>query len=261
LSTQDGGYRSWVTPASGTVECSAETQFPVSLVRVTGRLDLPGADWLRGFLLNCLAQQPAVLVLDLSGLAVTDDRALAVLPAMGRRAADWPGAELLLCASDPQLVAALDRTGVTRQLPWYRDRQAALAVATRRPTAHRFAEGLPASVAAARQARELLTRAGAEWRLPLDLVQVAQVIATELVSNAVLHAHPPFNFSTVLRENRLHVAAGDGDPNPPRRQTGVTDRDDHGRGLQLVGGLATGWGCLSTPDGKVVWATLRVPPG
>jgi anti-sigma regulatory factor (Ser/Thr protein kinase)/anti-anti-sigma regulatory factor len=259
LPAQGGGYRILVTPASRSVECAADRQFPVSTARVTGRLDLDGVDRLRGFLLNCLAEQPVVIVLDLSGLAVADDRALAVLPAMGRRAADWPGAELLLCASDPQLLAALDRTGVTRQLAWYRDRQAALAVATRRPTAHRLAQRLPDSVQAARHARELLTRAGAAWRLPLELVRVAQVIATELVSNAVLHAHPPIDFSTVLREDRLHVAAWDGDPTPPRRQTGVTERDDHGRGLQLVDGLSAGWGCLPTPDGKVVWATLRVP--
>jgi anti-anti-sigma regulatory factor/anti-sigma regulatory factor (Ser/Thr protein kinase) len=242
----------------GRVECVAELRFPVSVVRVNGSLDVAGARAVRGFLLDCLADQPIALVLDLSGVSVADDLALTMLPAMIRNAAEWPGAELLLCAPDPRLRAALDRVGVTGQLRVFRLRQEALAVAARQPAARRLEQHLPASVDAPRQARELLARAADDWLLPLEVVQVAQVIATELVSNAVLHAGTAIDFSVTLRQDAVHVAAWDGDPTPPRRSTILNERDDHGRGLLLVDGLAAGWGYLPTAEGKVVWASVPV---
>jgi anti-anti-sigma regulatory factor/anti-sigma regulatory factor (Ser/Thr protein kinase) len=241
------------------VECVAELRFPVSVVRVTGTLDLPGATTVRGFLLTCLAEQPVALVVDLSGLTVSDDLALILLPAMGRRAAEWPGTELLLCAPDAEVVDALDRIGVTRYLRVFGARQEALTVAARQPTPRRLRQHLRAGVDAPRQARELIARIGFTWRLPTEAQQVAQVIATELVSNAVLHARTPIDFSLLLRERYLHVAVQDADPALPRRHIS-SEHDDHGRGLQVVDGLAASWGCVPTVDGKVVWATVRVRP-
>ncbi len=247
----------WV-PTGDFVECVAELRFPVSVIRVTGSLGVVAATTVRGVLLSCLADQPVALVLDLSGVSVADDLALTMLPAIGRNAAEWPGAELLLCVPDPLMRAALHRVGADGQLAIFRVRQEALAVAARQPAVRRLDEHLPASVDAPRQARELLARAGVDWRLPLDVVQVAQVIATELVSNAVLHAGTAIGFSVTLRHDRVHVAASDGDPSPPRRSTIFNERDDHGRGLQLVDGLAAGWGYLPTAEGKVVWASVPV---
>jgi anti-anti-sigma regulatory factor/anti-sigma regulatory factor (Ser/Thr protein kinase) len=248
-------------PTGGVVECVAEVRFPVSVVRVTGSLDAAAARTLRGFLLGCLADQPVALVLDLSGVSVADDLALTMLPAMGREAAEWPGAELLLCVPDPQVREALDRIGATGQLRVFPVRQEALAVAARRPAAPRLGRRLPASVDAPGLARELLAHAAAAWRLPQEVAQVAQVIATELVSNAVLHAGTAVDFTITLRQDYLHVAAWDGDPSPPRRSTILNERDDHGRGLQLVDGLAAGWGYLPTAGGKVVWASVPVRRG
>lgn len=248
-------------PTGDLVECVAEVRFPVSVVRVTGSLDVAAARTVRGFLLSCLADQPVALVVDLSGVSVADDLALTMLPAMGRDAAEWPGAELLLCAPDPLVRAALDRVGATGQLPIFRVRHEALAVAARRPAVRRLGRPLPATVDAPGQARELLVRAGGDWRLPLEVVQVAQVIATELVSNAVLHAGTAIDFSVTLRQDRIHVAVWDGDPSPPRRSTIRNERDDHGRGLQLVDGLAARWGYLPASEGKVVWASVPVRRG
>jgi anti-anti-sigma regulatory factor/anti-sigma regulatory factor (Ser/Thr protein kinase) len=238
------------------IECVAESRFPVSVVRVVGTLDTPAAASLGDCLFAGLADQPMALVLDLSGVSVADESALTQLPALARRAAQWPGVELVLCAPDPALADALDRLGVT----WVcRDRQEALAVAASQPAPPRLQRHLLPVADAPRQARELVGRAATAWRLPAGPAQVAQVIATELVTNGVRHAGTPMNFSVVLRNGYLHVAVRDGVPNPPRRRTVMTERDDHGRGLQLVDGLAGEWGCMPMPDGKVVWA--RVPVG
>jgi anti-anti-sigma regulatory factor len=241
------------------VECVTELRFPVSVVRVTGTLDLPGAATVRGVLLTCLADQPVALVVDLSGLSVVDDQALTLLPAVARRAAEWPGTEVLVCAPEPELVAALDRIGATPSLRVLGARREALAMAARRPAGPRLRQHMPAGVDAPRQARQLLTQAGASWRLPGEVLQVAQAIATELVTNAVVHARTALVFSVMLREPFLHMAVRDGDQAPPQRQTILTESDDHGRGLQVVDGLAARWGHLAMAEGKVVWATLRLP--
>jgi anti-sigma regulatory factor (Ser/Thr protein kinase)/anti-anti-sigma regulatory factor len=237
------------------LECVAESRFPVSVVRVTGTLDPPGAARLQGCLFAGLAEQPVALVVDLSGVSVTDDDALTLLPTVARRAAEWPGAELVLCVPDPALADALDRLGVT----WIcRDQQEALTVAARQPAPRRLQRHLLPVADAPRQARELVGLAAASWRLPAEPAQVAQVIVTELVTNAVRHAGTPMDISVVLRDAYLDLAVRDREPNPPRRRTIMTERDDHGRGLQLVDGLAAAWGCVPTPDGKVVWATVPV---
>jgi anti-anti-sigma regulatory factor/anti-sigma regulatory factor (Ser/Thr protein kinase) len=237
------------------IECVAESRFPVSVVRVTGTLDAPGAARLQGCLFAGLAELPVALVVDLSGVSVTDDSVLNLLPTLARRAAEWPGAELVLCAPDPALADALDRLGVS----WVcRDRQEAFAVAARRPAPRRLQRNLLPVADAPRQARDLVGQAAAVWRLPADPAQVAQVIVTELVTNGVRHAGTPLDISVVLRDEYLHLAVRDREPNPPRRRTIMTERDDHGRGLQLVDGLAAAWGCVPTPDGKVVWATVPV---
>lgn len=110
------------------------------------------------------------------------------------------------------------------------------------------------------QARALVARAGQNWRLSLDVVQVAQLIVTELVSNAVMHAGTPMEFSVVLRGENLHLAVADGSARQPRRDVIDTERSERGRGLQVVDAVARSWGCVPTPDGKVVWATVRARP-
>jgi anti-sigma regulatory factor (Ser/Thr protein kinase) len=86
----------------------------------------------------------------------------------------------------------------------------------------------------------------------------AQLVVNELVANAVLHAHTSPEVTVVLRQRHLHLSVRDGSGDGPR----VVDGDefgDGGRGLILVEALATAWGWTPTADGKVVWATLRLP--
>lgn len=245
------------------VRCVAHRRFPVAVVCVTGRLDLAGAARVRGFLLTCLADQPAAVVVDLAGLTVADEHALTLLPALTRQAAEWPGAELLLSASPRDLVATLERAGVTEHLRVFPTQAEAVAVAARRPAPRRLRRHMASTVDAPRQARELVAQAAARWRLDPQGVPVAQLIATELVNNAVLHARTPITVTVVLRERCLHVAVADGDPRCPRLRTVSAEHDDHGRGLLAVDGLAQGWGCAPTAGGKVVWARLSLvpPPG
>jgi anti-sigma regulatory factor (Ser/Thr protein kinase) len=71
----------------------------------------------------------------------------------------------------------------------------------------------------------------------------------------------------VARDRRLlHVSVRDhgtglprlgGGPGADDKPAGDELRED-GRGLLVVSALTHAWGCNPLPDGKVVWATLRI---
>lgn len=235
-----------------------ERRFPVALVHLRGRLDQVTAPAACATLLGCLTEQPTTVVVDVCELVVADDSALTLLPTICRRAALWPGAAVLVCAPRPAMVEALDRLAATRLVTVYGTQEEALAVADRRPVPPRLTELLPPDRYAPARAREVVYEACRDWGL-LEQAPLAQLLATELVSNGVLHAGTPLVFSVLLRGGNLYVAVRDEDPQPVRMGTTTGSLDEHGRGLLVVDSLAAAWGSLPTQQGKVVWAAVRVP--
>lgn len=88
-----------------------------------------------------------------------------------------------------------------------------------------------------------------------ELVEVVELLVTELVTNSIVHAASAPRVEVELRRDRVRVAVHDSDPTLPRQR--IPDRDrPGGRGLLLLEGLATRWGADPTGDGKVVWFEL-----
>lgn len=110
----------------------------------------------------------------------------------------------------------------------------------------------PSSV---RTARQLVTKALAGWDMH-DLVDVADLLTSELVSNAVVHAGTAFTVAVEAEPPvaRVEVQDGVGDMPLPVRTQGDSE---HGRGLMLVEALASQWGSRAVDGGKVVWFVLR----
>lgn len=83
----------------------------------------------------------------------------------------------------------------------------------------------------------------------------AELAATELVTNAVLHGREPIVVRLTLDAERLRVEVQDASPVSPTFSlldpTAVT-----GRGLLLVSSLADRWGVEPQADGKSVWIEL-----
>jgi anti-sigma regulatory factor (Ser/Thr protein kinase) len=81
-------------------------------------------------------------------------------------------------------------------------------------------------------------------------------MASELVTNAVVHGRPPITFRAWRTADRLTVAVGDQDRTPPTCQLPPAHQS-HGRGLVIVNALAAHWGVDQSPeDGKRVWFDL-----
>ena len=94
-----------------------------------------------------------------------------------------------------------------------------------------------------------------EWELA-DLVDATLLATSELVTNAVLHARTPFRVTLRADSSTgVRVEVTDDNPRPPVRAAddeGATS----GRGLQVVVGVASGWGTVSDGTGKTVWAEI-----
>lgn len=243
-------------PATRPLTCTLESPPPVAVISLTGQLDLSTAAHARSALHKVLAEQPEAMMIDLAGLVVTDDLALTVFTALGRAAAAWPGCPVLLCAPDPEVFADLHRIAVSRALPVYRDRASALAAAKKPAVPRRFDARLWGAPSAAAAARDIVAQACAGWQLP-HLIDDAQVVITELVSNAVRHAEGDLRLLVLLRDRLLHLSVADTSEEQPHLILPDPETGEGGRGLLLIDAIAAAWGSSPTTDGKVVWATLR----
>jgi anti-sigma regulatory factor (Ser/Thr protein kinase) len=131
------------------------------------------------------------------------------------------------------------------------------------PLTDQLQQRLPPEPESARLARLMVADACHAWHLP-HLRYPAQLVMSELVSNAVQHASTPMLVTVSRRGAGLHLAVRDGSPIlPPPWQPASAPASppltEGGRGLQIVQRAAAAWGALPTHDrdGKVVWATLR----
>ncbi|MFC9909066.1 ATP-binding protein [Streptomyces sp. NPDC127197] len=96
----------------------------------------------------------------------------------------------------------------------------------------------------------------------IRLVDVAELLATELVSNAVRHTKGPAALRVRWSAGVLRIGAWDADPAPPEppRPLGQLAESEEGRGLALVRACADVWGwqplARDGNRGKFVWCEL-----
>jgi anti-sigma regulatory factor (Ser/Thr protein kinase) len=115
----------------------------------------------------------------------------------------------------------------------------------------------PADRAAVSAARELVAATLRDWSVPEATADSINLLASELVTNAVLYARPPFWLRLRRTAGQVMLEVHDGATFLPRRQR-PTLTDEHGRGLQLVALLADRWGSRPTATGKVVWCMFAI---
>jgi anti-sigma regulatory factor (Ser/Thr protein kinase) len=123
---------------------------------------------------------------------------------------------------------------------------------------HSAMTSLDADLGAPRRARMFVRERLERWRYP-ELIRDAELLVSELVTNAVLHSDARYLSLRVDGDDRsVWVAVGDPSDGLPRR-VDAAPTDVSGRGLALVDGLASDWGVDLTPAGKEVWFLLESP--
>ena len=87
--------------------------------------------------------------------------------------------------------------------------------------------------------------------------EAAEIIVSELATNAVTHAATPFTVRLIVGGTvRVEVCDGNKDPPVLRRPSSL---ETGGRGLVIVDGFADRWGTYPVGGGKVVWAEVDDP--
>jgi serine phosphatase RsbU (regulator of sigma subunit)/anti-sigma regulatory factor (Ser/Thr protein kinase) len=124
------------------------------------------------------------------------------------------------------------------------------------PVSRRIARCLPPVAASAGIARYFLSDILRQWHLD-DLVEVSELLTSELVTNATRHSDGPIELRVQL-DQRLRVEVYDDSHRLPAPGE-PADEDTSGRGLRLVGALATNWGFNPEGAGKAVWFELDLP--
>lgn len=110
----------------------------------------------------------------------------------------------------------------------------------------------PESVGEARRfVRSVVDRAGGQP----ELAETAELVVSEVVTNAVLHAGTAVAVAVRAGAGRLRVEVGDGSQQVPRQRS--YDRlVSTGRGLHILEAVVDDWGVELDASGKTVWFEL-----
>ncbi|MFE5894769.1 ATP-binding protein [Streptomyces sp. NPDC056462] len=86
----------------------------------------------------------------------------------------------------------------------------------------------------------------------------ALLVISELVTNAVTHALPPATLRLrCTPAGTLRIEVTDGGPRP-HEPAQIDPMEEYGRGMQIVGALATQHGTATHDDGATRWAELNL---
>ena len=105
----------------------------------------------------------------------------------------------------------------------------------------------------ASRARKLIRNAP----LPLATAETAELLISELATNAILYAKGEFVVRIEISRN-LYVEVANHSPLVPLPLS-PQGNASQGRGLQIVDALASSWGVEPTSRGKVLWFSLDLP--
>ncbi|MEW2513005.1 SpoIIE family protein phosphatase [Streptomyces sp. NPDC046870] len=116
---------------------------------------------------------------------------------------------------------------------------------------------------AVREARGFVHECLCEWGLA-DLSDDLELITSELVTNALIHAGSDVDVRLRASGHRVRLEVRDSDSDPPVPTAySLTEegsaRAEHGRGLYLVDALAHTWNTSPSGRGKTVWLEMDIP--
>ncbi|WP_420035212.1 ATP-binding protein [Streptomyces sp. cg28] len=122
---------------------------------------------------------------------------------------------------------------------------------------------LPRQARSVGRARLLFRETAVRWALPADVTDTAELLLSELMTNAYRHAKAPadreIRARAALTGTVLRVTVTDASAELPVPRAASAD-EESGRGLALVEMLAGEWGAEARKEGvgKVVWFELEL---
>lgn len=116
---------------------------------------------------------------------------------------------------------------------------------------------LAPDLSAVSQARRAVRAVLDRWELT-PLMPDTELLVSELVTNALVHARSDTALTLAVADGILEVGVTDKAPGVPAPPADETNPAEGGRGLRLVELVSDEWGVVELPEGKQVWFRLDV---
>ncbi|NUQ98342.1 MAG: ATP-binding protein [Streptomyces sp.] len=100
--------------------------------------------------------------------------------------------------------------------------------------------------------RTWLAKTLAGWDVDSDTIDDAVLVLSEIATNAIVHNAGTDDTTVTAAWWHGHLRVTVSDPDLRVPVLGLAD-DEHGRGLAIVGELATRWGTTKTRNGKITY--------
>jgi len=227
----------------------------VVVVAVTGPLSELTARPLTDRLSELLQRHGGVVV-DVSGMGLTHSGAVHAFAEAAARAGEWPDVRLAVAAPDDTAAALLVTSRVAQRVPVHADVATAVAHLDERPELVRGWWQFTVDARAPGDARGHVRRVCHRWAVDEEAREAAEIVVTELVTNAVEHAESASVVEVERREHSLRLTVRDFDLAPLPAAHLPDPTSPRGRGLAMVAAVTSAWGVESHRDGKTVWAEM-----
>ncbi|MEU1732403.1 ATP-binding protein [Streptosporangium sp. NPDC020145] len=109
-------------------------------------------------------------------------------------------------------------------------------------------------------ARRFVREIAVDWKAAEGIPEIAELLTSEIVTNAVVHAAARPVQVSVMREGRLMVVEACDFSSAVPQIRSAASMEASGRGLTVVKELSHAWGWLPNPHGKSVWFELVAWP-
>jgi anti-sigma regulatory factor (Ser/Thr protein kinase) len=118
---------------------------------------------------------------------------------------------------------------------------------------------VPAEPTGPGRVRHWMTARLMTWGVPESVIGAAVLCASELTTNALLHAGTPARVRIDLSAERLLVSVADSGTRGRVTRARTEALSSRGRGLGLIEELSDAWGTDPTVRGSTVWFEMQLP--
>ena len=207
--------------------------------------------------LHALLVRHGGVVADVSAVELTHPGAVHAFAEATARAGEWPDVRLALAGPDATLAALLVSSRVAERVLVHPDVATAVAHLDDRPELLCTHWNFAVAPRAPRDARGPVRRVCRRWGIDEDAREAAEIVVTELVTNAVEHASSASVVEVWRRDRSLRLMVRDFDPAELPAAHLPDPTALRGRGLAMVAAVARSWGVEPHRDGKTVWAQME----
>ena len=235
---------------------ATRTDQSVAVLTVEGVLEITNSPALRDAITKATLGLPSAILLNISGLRVTEEEAWSTFISVRWQIDRQPDVPIVLVCTRRATRDAITESGVDRFVPMYSTEKGAMKALGRlgRRTILRSDAQLAADLTSLRESRRLVREWLTTWS-QTALIPVALVVVNVFVENVLEHTGS-FPMMRIETDGATATIAVSDDSSTPARRLPSPKKGVDVSGLAIVDALSRAWGSAPTSSGKIVWAVI-----